>query len=63
MSVARVSEADSSGWTLSQPLSLDPQRAGAEEGLRSARFVYAAMGSKKADFHVYGLYVDPRFGN
>jgi hypothetical protein len=51
-----------SGWNLSQPFDLQPQMGGSEEGVRSARFVYYA-GGRRADFHVSGLYVDPRFGN
>ncbi|MEA2216293.1 MAG: hypothetical protein QOK19_1854 [Solirubrobacteraceae bacterium] len=63
LNVGSISGRGGSGWNLSQPFNLEPQLAGNEEGVRSARFVYSAGGSRRADFHVFGLYVDPRFGN
>jgi hypothetical protein len=53
----------SAGWELSQPFQLNPQLGGRSEGVRDAHFIYTATGSKKAEFHIWGLYVDPRFGN
>lgn len=60
-SVGTIATNPAEGWQLSEPFELNPQLAGSEEGVRTARFVYTAVG-RKADFHVFGLYVDPRFG-
>jgi hypothetical protein len=62
VNVGSISGASSEGWELSRPMALDPQLGGREEGVRYARFLYVANG-RRADFHVSGLYVDPRFGN
>jgi hypothetical protein len=48
------------GWELSAPFNVQPQLTGSVEGVREVRFVYANTG-KKSDYHVAGLYVDPRF--
>lgn len=47
------------GWELSRPFDVRPQLAGGEEGVREVRFVFANV-SKGSDFHLSGLYVDPR---
>jgi hypothetical protein len=46
------------GWELSAPFNVQPQLGGAEEGAREVRFVYANV--SHGDYHVAGLYVDPR---
>jgi hypothetical protein len=48
------------GWELSSPFNVQPQLTGNVEGIREVWFVYANTG-KKSDYHVAGLYVDPRF--
>ncbi len=48
------------GWELSAPFNVQPQLTGATEGIREVRFVYANTG-RNSDYHVAGLYVDPRF--
>lgn len=60
VSVGEISARPGHGWELSSSFNVDPQLGGAEEGVREARFVYA---DHDAYFHVYGLYVDPRFSN
>jgi hypothetical protein len=47
------------GWELSNPFSVRPELAGKEESVREVRFVYANT-TKDSDFHLSGLYVDPR---
>jgi hypothetical protein len=47
------------GWELSSPFAVRPQLTGKEEGVREVRFVYANL-SRASDFHMSGLYVDPR---
>ncbi len=47
------------GWELSNPFNVKPQLGGSEEGVREVRFVFANIG-RGSDFHVSGLYVDPR---
>lgn len=61
-SVGQVATHGSRGWELSSAFDVNPQLGGAEEGVREARFVYSTYG-RDASFHVYGLYVDPRFGD
>jgi hypothetical protein len=46
-------------WTLSNPINIQPQTAGPEEGTREARFVFTATGNT-SEFQLSGLYVDPR---
>jgi hypothetical protein len=50
------------GWQLSKEFELNPQLGGRAEGVREARFVYATTG-RGTEFHISGLYVDPRFSN
>ncbi len=45
-------------WTLSNPINVQPQIAGSQEGTREARFVFTA-GGNTSEFQLYGLYVDP----
>jgi hypothetical protein len=47
------------GWELSNPFNVSPQLTGAVEGIREVRFIFANT-SKGSDFHLSGLYVDPR---
>jgi hypothetical protein len=47
------------GWQLSRPFQVHPQLAGAEEGVREVRFVFASLG-RGSDYRLSGLYVDPR---
>jgi hypothetical protein len=47
------------GWQLSRPFQVRPQLAGAEEGVREVRFVFASLG-RGSDYRLSGLYVDPR---
>jgi hypothetical protein len=46
-------------WTLSNPINVQPQIAGPNEGPRQARFVFLA-GGRTSDFQLSGLWVDPR---
>ncbi len=46
-------------WTLSNPINVQPQIAGPNEGTREARFVFTA-GGNTSEFQLSGLYVDPR---
>jgi hypothetical protein len=46
-------------WELSDPFEVMPELTGKEEGVREVRFVYANT-SRDSDFHVWGLFVDPR---
>src|SRR5207248_3255737 len=46
-------------WTLSNPIQIQPQTGGSEEGPRSMRFVFNS-GGKRNDTQLYGLWVDPR---
>jgi hypothetical protein len=50
------------GWQLSKEFQLNPQLGGRAEGVRDVRFVYATTG-RNTEFHISGLYVDPRFSN
>jgi hypothetical protein len=47
----------SGGWLLSQPADLQPASA---PGWQPMHITLSPSGSKKADFHIYKLYVDPR---
>lgn len=47
------------GWELSNPFNVKPQLGGSEEGIREVRFIYANL-NRGSDFHLSGLYVDPR---
>jgi hypothetical protein len=62
-SVGQIASHTGRGWELSQSFNVNPQLGGAEEGVREARFIYSAHGYGDAAFHIYGLYVDPRFGD
>ena len=46
-------------WTVSNPINVQPQIAGSQEGTREARFVFTA-GGNTSEFQLYGLWVDPR---
>jgi hypothetical protein len=46
-------------WLLSSPFDVRPELTGKAEGIREVRFVYANT-TKDSDFHVWGLFVDPR---
>jgi hypothetical protein len=46
-------------WTLSNPIQVQPQTAGSEEGPRTMRFVFNS-GGKSNDTQLYGLWIDPR---
>ena len=46
-------------WTLSNPIQVQPQTAGSQEGPRTMRFVFNS-GGKSNDTQLYGLWVDPR---
>ena len=46
-------------WTLSSPISVEPQIAGATESAREARFVFAGAG-KASEYQLSGVWVDPR---
>jgi hypothetical protein len=52
-------QARQSGWTLSSPINVQPQIAGAAEATREARFVFTTTG-RCGVYRLYGLYVDPR---
>lgn len=47
------------GWTLSDPINVQPQTAGPNEETRQVRFVFLS-GGENSDFELYGFYVDPR---
>ncbi len=57
--VGQLNAKKNAGWELSSPFNVKPQLAGNEEGTREVRFVFANL-AKGSDFHVSGLYVDPR---
>jgi hypothetical protein len=46
-------------WTLSSPINVQPQIAGAAESTREARFVFTSA-NRSTTYRLYGLYVDPR---
>jgi hypothetical protein len=55
----QLSAKKSGGWELSNPFDVKPQLGGSEEGIREVRFIFANT-SRGSDFHLSGLYVDPR---
>jgi hypothetical protein len=57
--VGQLNAKKNAGWELSNPFNVKPQLAGSEEGTREVRFIFANL-AKGSDFHVSGLYVDPR---
>lgn len=57
--VGQLSAKLGNGWTLSSPFNVKPQLAGKEESVREVRFIYANI-TKNSEFHLSGLYVDPR---
>ncbi len=57
--VGQLNAKQDKGWELSNPFNVKPQLGGSEEGVREVRFIYANL-SKGSDFHLSGLYVDPR---
>jgi hypothetical protein len=46
-------------WQLSDPFQVRPELFSKEEGVREVRFIYANT-TKSSDFHLSGLFVDPR---
>jgi hypothetical protein len=59
--VGQLNAKQGKGWELSNSFNVKPQLTGNEEGTREVRFVYANT-TKSSDFHLSGLYVDPRMG-
>lgn len=59
VATGRLSDKSESNWTLSRQFNVKPQLAGGQEGVREVSFVYA-NNTKSSDFHVWGLFVDPR---
>jgi hypothetical protein len=57
--VGQLNAKQGKGWELSNSFNVKPQLGGKEEGVREVRFIYANT-TKSSDFHVSGLYVDPR---
>jgi hypothetical protein len=57
--VGQLNAKKNAGWELSNPFNVKPQLAGSEEGTREVRFIFANT-TKSSDFHLSGLYVDPR---
>ena len=57
--VGQLSAKQGIGWVLSNPFGVKPQLGGSEEGVREVRFIYVNV-TKSSDFHLSGLYVDPR---
>jgi hypothetical protein len=57
--VAQLNAKKGAGWELSSPFNVKPQLGGSEEGVREVRFIYANA-TRNSDFHLSGLYVDPR---
>jgi hypothetical protein len=57
--VAQLNAKKGAGWELSSPFNVKPQLGGSEEGVREVRFIYANT-TRNSDFHLSGLYVDPR---
>ncbi len=49
-------------WELSGSFNVQPQLGGNAEGVREVRFVYANT-TKNSEYHVGGLYVDPRLSH
>ncbi len=59
VATGRLSDKSENNWTLSRQFNVKPQMAGGQEGVREVRFVYANK-TKSSDFHIWGLFVDPR---
>ena len=59
VATGRLSDKSENNWTLSRQFNVKPQMAGGQEGVREVRFVYANH-TKSSDFHIWGLFVDPR---
>ena len=59
MPVGQLSGRVQGGWELSSAFSVRPELTGKQEGVREVRFVYANL-TRDSDFHISGLYVDPR---
>jgi hypothetical protein len=59
VATGRLSDKSANNWTLSRQFNVKPQLAGGQEGVREVRFVYANK-TRSSDFHVWGLFVDPR---
>jgi hypothetical protein len=57
--VGQLNAKQAKGWELSSSFNVKPQLGGKEEGVREVRFIYANT-TKSSDFHLSGLYVDPR---
>jgi hypothetical protein len=57
--VGQLNAKQGRGWELSNSFNVKPQLTGSEEGVREVRFIYANL-NKSSDFHLAGLYVDPR---
>lgn len=49
-------------WELSVPFNVKPKLGGKEEGVREVRFVFS-NNSARNDYHLGGVYVDPRLGH
>lgn len=59
IATGRLSDKSENNWTLSRQFNVKPQMAGGQEGVREVRFVFA-NNTKSSDFHIWGLFVDPR---
>jgi hypothetical protein len=57
--VGQLNAKKNAGWELSNSFNVKPQLTGNDEGTREVRFIFANL-TKGSDFHVSGLYVDPR---
>jgi hypothetical protein len=57
--VGQLNAKQGNGWELSNSFNVKPQLTGNEEGTREVRFIYANT-TKSSDFHLSGLFVDPR---
>lgn len=57
--VGQLNAKQGKGWELSNSFNVKPQLGGKEEGVREVRFIYANL-NRNSDFHLSGLYVDPR---
>ncbi|HUA74161.1 MAG TPA: hypothetical protein VL988_05315 [Solirubrobacteraceae bacterium] len=56
--VGQLTAKKNAGWELSNQFNVKPQLGGSEEGTREVRFVFANL--SRGDYHLSGLYVDPR---
>jgi hypothetical protein len=57
--VGQLTGAKNGEWGLSESFEVKPELTGAQEGVREVRFVFANT-TKGSDFHLSGLFVDPR---